>query len=154
MSRTVRNGERAFTVSALLVSNDEEVPRALLHLHPKLGHWLPPGGHVEWNEDPIVALIREFKEEVGIDLTSYLPVIATIGHVQVLPPPAYLLSIHVPADKPNPGDPEHYFLDLMYVIWVPHQTPCKGSHAEWIPRNRLEEYPAPENIHRFLLAHL
>lgn len=150
MSRTVQKGERAFTVSALLISNDEQEPRALLRFHPKLGYWLPPGGHIELTEDPIIALIREFKEEVGIDLTSHLKVLATIDHVQVLPLPSYLLSIHAPADKPNPGDPEHYFLDLMYVIRMPCQKPRKGSRAEWIPKRRLSKYPAPANLRYFL----
>jgi len=38
----------------------------LLHLHQKLGRWLPPGGHCEPNELPDDAALREVYEETGI----------------------------------------------------------------------------------------
>lgn len=40
--------------------------RVLLLLHPKLGRWLPPGGHVEPNELPDDAAVREVEEETGV----------------------------------------------------------------------------------------
>ena len=39
----------------------------LLGDHRKSGLWLPPGGHVEDGEDPRQAVIREAREELGID---------------------------------------------------------------------------------------
>jgi 8-oxo-dGTP diphosphatase len=48
-----------------LVSNHEG--KILLMLHPKRG-WEFPGGQVEVGEDIISALIREIKEETGIDV--------------------------------------------------------------------------------------
>ena len=38
----------------------------LLHRHRKLGMWLPPGGHIEKDELPDEAAIREVLEETGI----------------------------------------------------------------------------------------
>ena len=38
----------------------------LIH-HRKLDLWLPVGGHINENETPDEALLREIKEEVGID---------------------------------------------------------------------------------------
>jgi 8-oxo-dGTP pyrophosphatase MutT (NUDIX family) len=38
----------------------------LLHFHRKLGKWLPPGGHIEDNELPDEAALREVLEETGI----------------------------------------------------------------------------------------
>ena len=38
----------------------------LLGDHRKSGLWLPPGGHVEDDEDPRQAVIREAREELGI----------------------------------------------------------------------------------------
>ena len=41
--------------------------KLLLIHHRKLNLWLPVGGHIKKNETPDEALLREIKEEVGID---------------------------------------------------------------------------------------
>lgn len=53
---------RDFTVAVFVVNRG----RILLHEHRKLGKWLPPGGHIEPNELPDVAALREVDEEAGI----------------------------------------------------------------------------------------
>ena len=53
---------RHFTVAVFVVHD----ARILLHYHRKLGKWLPPGGHVEDNELPDEAAVREVLEETGI----------------------------------------------------------------------------------------
>jgi ADP-ribose pyrophosphatase YjhB (NUDIX family) len=53
---------REFTVAVFVVHGD----RVLLHFHRKLGMWLPPGGHIEPNELPDDAAIREVWEETGV----------------------------------------------------------------------------------------
>ena len=40
---------------------DENGRQLLIH-HNKLNMWLPPGGHIEANETPDEALVREIKE--------------------------------------------------------------------------------------------
>lgn len=47
--------------------------KALLHLHKKLGKWLPVGGHIEPGELPDKAALREVKEETGLDVVLYDP---------------------------------------------------------------------------------
>ncbi|MCC7523102.1 NUDIX domain-containing protein [Candidatus Uhrbacteria bacterium] len=142
--------KRVFTVSAFLISNDESEPRVLLRLHPKLGRWIQPGGHIEPDQDPITALIAEFKEEVGIDLSSCFILPLERDRVQVLPLPAHMTSIRMPAGKPNPGDPEHFMIDMAYVIHAPHQSVRQGVSAQWFRKDQLADYPMPEDVRTFL----
>ena len=57
----------------------------LLGDHRKSGLWLPPGGHVEDGEDPRQAVIREAREELGIEAGAaegrpfFLTVTPTVG---------------------------------------------------------------------------
>ncbi|GAA3789485.1 NUDIX hydrolase [Streptomyces phyllanthi] len=45
---------------------DERRGELLLVAHRKAGLWLPPGGHVEPDERPWAAVVRECREELGI----------------------------------------------------------------------------------------
>lgn len=53
-----------FTVAIFVVHQD----RVLLIHHRKLNKWLPLGGHIELDEDPEIAALREAKEESGLDV--------------------------------------------------------------------------------------
>ena len=53
-----------FTV-AIFVVHDEKI--LLIH-HRKLDKWLPLGGHIELDEEPEQAALREAKEESGLDV--------------------------------------------------------------------------------------
>jgi 8-oxo-dGTP pyrophosphatase MutT (NUDIX family) len=55
---------RHFTV-AVFVAWEGKV---LLHHHRKLGMWLPPGGHIEQDELPDEAAVREVWEETGLEV--------------------------------------------------------------------------------------
>ena len=56
-----------FVVTGFIVFEN----KVLLILHKKLGLWLPPGGHIELDEDPEEALIREIQEELGINIRIF-----------------------------------------------------------------------------------
>jgi len=53
-----------FTVAIFVVQNK----KVLLIHHRKLNKWLPVGGHVELDEDPEQAALREAREESGFDV--------------------------------------------------------------------------------------
>jgi len=53
-----------FTV-AIFVVHEKKI--LLIH-HRKLDKWLPLGGHIELDEDPEQAALREAKEESGLDV--------------------------------------------------------------------------------------
>lgn len=54
-----------FTVAAYIVYKD----KVLLRFHEKYHKWLTPSGHIELGEGPFEAIMREIKEETGLDAT-------------------------------------------------------------------------------------
>ena len=84
-----------------------------LHPHPKLGIRIPPGGHVDRDELPHEAALREAYEETGLDATlvdDTDPVDAPAG--ESLPDPRHtmLYDINVHPD----GRVGHQHVDLVY----------------------------------------
>jgi 8-oxo-dGTP pyrophosphatase MutT (NUDIX family) len=63
--------EKIDYTAEVFIVNDGAV---LLRKHDKYKMWLSIGGHVELDEDPPAAAVREVKEEVGLT-------VALIGHV-------------------------------------------------------------------------
>ena len=57
--------EKIDFVANVFVVNGDAV---LLRKHDKHKIWLPPGGHIELDEDPAEAAVREIREEVGLDV--------------------------------------------------------------------------------------
>ena len=56
-----------FTAEAFIVYKN----RVLLRKHDKYKIWLSVGGHIELDEEPNEAVIREVKEEVGLDVELF-----------------------------------------------------------------------------------
>ncbi|QPV63538.1 NUDIX domain-containing protein [Halosimplex litoreum] len=54
---------RHYTTTVYVVSDGA----VALHEHDGLGKWLPPGGHVDRDELPHEAGLREVREETGLD---------------------------------------------------------------------------------------
>ncbi|MSQ36593.1 MAG: NUDIX domain-containing protein [Dehalococcoidia bacterium] len=97
--------ERHFTVSGF-VSRDG---RTALHWH-RLGLWLPAGGHIEPDEDPIEAVLREVREETGLDV-EVLPTGSAVA-LPALPrqlPPPVTIGVYDIADVTP-----HQHIDFVY----------------------------------------
>ena len=58
---------RHFCASAYIVNPENK--KLLLEKHKKYNKWLQPGGHIEDNETPEEAAVREVYEETGIKST-------------------------------------------------------------------------------------
>jgi 8-oxo-dGTP pyrophosphatase MutT (NUDIX family) len=79
---------RHLTVTGFLVHEG----RVLLHWHRRNQLWLPMGGHIEPNEDPIEAVLREVAEESGVE-AEVLSTAAALpfANIPQRPPPATIL---------------------------------------------------------------
>lgn len=110
---------RDFTV-AIFVIHDECV---LLHRHRKLGLWLPPGGHIEQNELPDEAALREVEEESGM-------IVELVGPrgVEVDEPGAPQQLVRPEGVQLENIGPGHQHIDLIYFARPVARTP--GSLPE------------------------
>ena len=97
-----REHGRHFTVAVFVVRDG----KVLLHWHRKLGMWLPPGGHIEPDELPDEAALREVLEETGVEVE-----LAGERRDDVEDP----VQLHRPAgvQLENIG-PGHQHIDLIY----------------------------------------
>jgi 8-oxo-dGTP diphosphatase len=99
---------RHLTVTGFLVADDY----LALHWHLKVEAWLPPGGHVEPNEDPIQAVLREIREETGLDST----VIPMGAHLPFDYPPQIESPLTILVeDVVDQQHGAHQHIDLVYV---------------------------------------
>ena len=91
--------------------------RVLLHRHRKLGLWLPPGGHVEPNELPDDAAVREVLEETGVAVR-----LTGERTVEAPGPTALVRPRGVQLEPIRPG---HEHVDLIY--WARPADPYDGD---------------------------
>jgi 8-oxo-dGTP diphosphatase len=99
---------RHFTASAIVFDDSD---RVLLVHHHKLGQWLYPGGHIDPNEDPAEAALREVREETGVKATIIgVPPFAHTA-VRSVPPPFAIIEMPVSDAKVG----EHWHIDFVYV---------------------------------------
>ncbi|HLL61307.1 MAG TPA: NUDIX hydrolase [Candidatus Nitrosocosmicus sp.] len=60
---------RGLTIDAIIIQ-DNKIVLIKRGLKPAKGQWALPGGHVEWDETVEDTVIKEVKEETGLDITS------------------------------------------------------------------------------------
>jgi 8-oxo-dGTP pyrophosphatase MutT (NUDIX family) len=94
----------------------DHAPRVLLVHHNATGKWVFPGGHVDENESPHEAAIREVLEETKVQ-AAIEPDPALPGLNQH-PAPFMVAEFPAPAKPERPGKPAevaHSHIDMLYV---------------------------------------
>ena len=93
--------------------------KTLLIKHKKLGMWLPPGGHIDEGEHPDEAVLREVREETGLEaefpFPSRPPVMKN-GRVESLHEPQRVQIEEIPG--------HNHHIDFIYYLRA-----LPGAHA-------------------------
>ncbi len=123
--------EKHFTATAYIIHE----AKVLLIPHPKLGKWLPPGGHVELNETPPECACREALEETGLEI-EIIPqenIWVDEWNAKSFERPYLCLLENIPAHGAKPA---HQHMDFIYLA-----KPTGGSlshDAKWFSLEEVE----------------
>ncbi len=129
---------RHFTATGFVINGDA----TLLHWHHRVQAWLPPGGHVEADEDPVQAVLREVKEETGLDV-QIIPTQQTphISNLDQVPPPRTILIEDVHDQKVG----KHQHIDLIYFTHTPGPRPPAPDGWVWFTATDLSNHRPATN---------
>ena len=129
-----------FTATTIIVHKK----KVLLHLHKKLDIWLPVGGHLDRDELPEVAALREIEEESGLDARLYNPdKQIEIGDVKQLFRPMHILLEEI--------NQFHQHIDFIYYATSESNilSPKNGETTDlkWFSAEEIKNLDgAPENV--------
>lgn len=134
---------RHFTATTFVVLDG----KVLLHLHPRQGLWLPPGGHIERDELPHHAALREVEEETGLRVRLHsveeAERLAAEMECGVVPQPAFILVEDI--------NPFHQHVDFIYFgVPCDMESTAEGTvdryGFRWLAPDELEMEGVPQNV--------
>ncbi|HMF86911.1 MAG TPA: NUDIX domain-containing protein, partial [Gemmatimonadaceae bacterium] len=106
--------------------------------HKRLEQWMPPGGHIEPDEDPVQAVLREIVEETGLETEVIAgKEAASFDYPKQLPVP-YTILIE---DIPGPDEP-HKHIDMIYfcrVVDGSARGPVDDPTLRWVEEEELRQ---------------
>lgn len=130
---------RDFTASTAIVFGS----RILLHKHKKLGIWIPVGGHIDRDELPEDAAVREAREESGLEIKLFHPDTELgVSDVRELARPFHILLEDI--------EPGHQHIDMIFYATsgTDKLAPEDGETGDlkWFTREELDRPEIPENV--------
>lgn len=135
---------RDFTVAVFVHWNG----KLLLHRHPKIQMWLPCGGHIEPNELPDEAAVREVLEESGV-----LVQLQGTGGLDFEPEPGttetkqLIMPLAIQLEHITDG---HEHIDLVYLATPvePYDGNIRSDEPTmaWYTENDLAKLPLTREI--------
>jgi 8-oxo-dGTP pyrophosphatase MutT (NUDIX family) len=119
-----------------------------LMFHPRFGGWLTPGGHVERDESPAEAAVRETAEELGCDIRLLAgpsaPLPAGYPHQHVA---AARWIVEMPASPDNHTPELHVHLDHVFVGLHVADARDPETRVWWARERDVAEAPdLPEDV--------
>jgi 8-oxo-dGTP pyrophosphatase MutT (NUDIX family) len=140
-----------FTVAIFIVRD----AKILLVHHRQLDKWLPVGGHIELEEDPEMAALREAREESGleVELLGERPPTTESGTRALIAP--RFMDIHRITDthnhiglmywaRPRPGSvtlagAEHHAIRWCSSAELDSLSPVMSNAVKWYCRKAIQE---------------
>ena len=138
-----------FTASVYVVFEN----KVLLHKHKKYNIWLPPGGHIELDEDPVQAAKREVLEETGLQVNL-------VGESQMrwADKSVELLSPRFVNRHFTEAGKNHEHVDFIYLATTDDEvvTPeDEGGEMRWLSQEDIERmHDIKDNIRHYALTAL
>ena len=137
-----------FTATGIVFSPRNKI---LMLKHRKLGVWLPPGGHVDENELPCDACLREIYEETGVraEIISVTPQIglANDAHCKELPQPFVILLEDIEKTW------QHNHIDLVYLCKADAEDLEKNDESDavgWFTSEEVQALDTFNNVRRVI----
>ena len=118
-----------FTSTVFVVHNQ----KIALHWHKKVSEWLPAGGHIDKNETPVEAGIREVNEEMGIEVQIISNSNYNFDEIETVPVPEAILIESVRDDDIG----EHQHIDFIYFGVPVNNSIILLSDWIWISADEL-----------------
>jgi 8-oxo-dGTP diphosphatase len=134
--RAYRKPHVVTSVVAVIVDEAERVVLTRRSVPPFLDQWVMPGGKIALGEPMRLALRREVREEVGIDV-AVGGLVDTFEHV-----------------TPGAENDHHVILYFRCKASRPDLSanPTEVAEARWVPRGELAGYAMPEGTRHVLAA--
>ncbi len=143
--RVPEDATRDFTAGAFIVEDG----KILLLNHKKLGFWVQPGGHVEEDETPDEAAVREALEETGLEV-ELLEKDEKVGESSFNLPKPFNVNLH----KIREG---HWHCDFQYLAKPVRQIEEKeyaDKDIKWLSPEELDSLEIPDNTRETALRAL
>ncbi|MDD5489415.1 MAG: NUDIX domain-containing protein [Candidatus Moranbacteria bacterium] len=129
---------RHFTVTTTIVCKN----KVLLHFHKSLNIWIPIGGHIDRDELPEEAAVREAKEEAGLVISLY----NSDKEVGVKDVRQLIMPMHVMLHDINKF---HQHIDFSFYATADtfDLKPADGetNNLKWFLKEEIEKEKMPDN---------
>jgi len=140
---------RHYTASAVVL---DDAGRMLLVHHNKIGQWLYPGGHIDPDEDPAQAALREVREETGIQAVIIGEPAFSHPAVRSHAAPWAIIEMDVTDSKVG----AHRHIDLVYVCRASGGDLAaqleEVSDLQWVSPGDLAGLQAPAELPALAVA--